>query len=170
MFYNAAFLEHAKAYWKADYAKPEMMLFNVNGPCANRDPGHLDSPSFRGVRFANSPTWLCSVMGKSGLFTDYLIKMAQVISWFSHDPESGFTYWPDGPMEPPARVRSTRCTCTATAVSWATTPTGAVSSPTSSSTSACRSAARACRPAAVCSRHNMYDHEQNQSPHNPCIG
>jgi hypothetical protein len=106
VFYNADFIGHAKAYWKAEYAKPEMMLFNVNGPCANRDPGHLDSPSFRGVRFSNSPTWLCSVMGKSGLFRDYMIKMAQVITWFSHDPNSGFTYWPDGPMEPPARVRS----------------------------------------------------------------
>ncbi len=66
-----------------------MMLFNINGPCANRDPGHLDSPSFRGVRHENAPTWLCSVMGKSGLFTDYLIKMAQVITWFSLDEGAG---------------------------------------------------------------------------------
>ena len=84
----------AKAYWNAEYAKPELMLFNINGPCANRDPGHLDSPSFRGVRHENAPTWLCSVMGKSGLFDDYLIKMAQVITWFSLDEGSGFTYWP----------------------------------------------------------------------------
>lgn len=40
-------------------------------------------------------------MGKSGLFTDYLIKMAQVITWFSLDEGSGFTYWPDGPLKPP---------------------------------------------------------------------
>lgn len=99
VFYNEQFLEMAKSYWGgAEYAKPEMMLFNINGPCANRDPGHLDSPSFRGVRHENAPpTWLCSVMGKSGLFTDYLIKMAQVITWFSHDEGSGFTYWPEGP-------------------------------------------------------------------------
>ena len=104
-FYNEAFLAHAKNYWGAKYAKPQMMLFNVNGPCGNTDPGHLDSPSFRGVRYENSPTWLCAVMGKSGLFTDYLIKMAQVITWFSADPESGgFTYWPDGPMQAPRRL------------------------------------------------------------------
>ena len=84
-FYNEQFLNMAKSYWGAEYAKPELMLFNINGPCANRDPGHLDSPSFRGVRHENAPTWLCSVMGKSGLFTDYLIKMAQVITWFSLD-------------------------------------------------------------------------------------
>jgi hypothetical protein len=103
-FYNARFVELAKGYWKADYAKPQMMLFNINGPCANRDPGHLDSPSFRGVRYENAPTWLTSVMGKSGLFQDYLIKMAQVITWFSLDPDSGFTYWPEGPHNPPQRV------------------------------------------------------------------
>jgi hypothetical protein len=43
-------------------------------------------------------------MGKSGLFTDYLIKMAQVITWFSLDEGSGFTYWPDGPLKAPKRV------------------------------------------------------------------
>ena len=103
-FYNAEFLELAKSYWNAEYAKPRLMLFNINGPCANRDPGHLDSPSFRGVRHENAPTWLCSVMGKSGLFQDYLIKMAQVITWFSLDESSGFTYWPDGPLKAPQRL------------------------------------------------------------------
>lgn len=104
-FYNAQFLEYAKSYWGAQYAKPQMMLFNINGPCGNADPGHLDSPSFRGVRYENSPTWLCSVMGKSGLFQDYLIKMAQVITWFSHDAGSGFTYWPEGPAKAPRRLQ-----------------------------------------------------------------
>lgn len=103
-FFNKKFLDMAKGYWNADYAKPELMLFNINGPCANRDPGHLDSPSFRGVRHENAPTWLTSVMGKSGLFQDYLIKMAQVITWFSHDQSSGFTYWPDGPLKAPQRL------------------------------------------------------------------
>jgi hypothetical protein len=104
-FYNPKFLELAKGYWKAKYAKPQMMLFNINGPCANTDPGHLDTPSFRGIRYENSPTWLCSVMGKSGLFRDYLIKMAQVITWFSRCPASGFTYWPEGPLAPPKRLK-----------------------------------------------------------------
>jgi len=104
VFYNETFLGYAKAYWKGQYAKPQMMLFNINGPCANTDPGHLDTPSFRGIRYENSPTWLCSVMGKSGLFRDYLIKMAQVITWFCHCPTSGFTYWPEGPLAPPKRL------------------------------------------------------------------
>ena len=106
VFYNETFLGHAKSYWNAEYAKPQMMLFNINGPCGNNDPGHLDSPSFRGIRYENSPTWLCSIMGRSGLFQDYLIKMAQVITWFSHDPASGFTYWPNGPLATPERLAS----------------------------------------------------------------
>lgn len=106
VFYNEGFLAQARSYWNAEYAKPQMMLFNVNGPCGNNDPGHLDSPSFRGVRYENSPTWLCSIMGRSGLFKDYLIKMAQVIAWFSHDPDSGFTYWPNGPLNKPERLSS----------------------------------------------------------------
>lgn len=54
-FYNTEFLEHAKRYWSAEYAKPELMLFNINGPCANRDPGHLDSPSFRASAMRTPP-------------------------------------------------------------------------------------------------------------------
>jgi len=33
-FYNQAFIEHAKSYWGAQYAKPQMMLFNVKAPAA----------------------------------------------------------------------------------------------------------------------------------------
>lgn len=103
-FYNEKFLELAKSYWGAKYAKPQMMLFNVSGPYGCTDPGHLDSPSFRGVRYENSPTWLCSVMGKSGLFQDYLIKCAQVIAWFCPYENGGFTYWPEGPLKTPQRL------------------------------------------------------------------
>lgn len=45
-------------------------------------------------------------MGRSGLFRDYLIKMAQVITWFSNDPASGFTYWSEGPLNAPERLPS----------------------------------------------------------------
>jgi hypothetical protein len=30
--------------------------------------------------------------------------MAQVITWFSLDESSGFTYWPDGPLKAPQRL------------------------------------------------------------------
>jgi hypothetical protein len=53
----------------------------------------------------NTPTWLLSVMGKSGLFRPWAIKLAEVIAWFQKDTESGgFTYWPDGPLAAPKRL------------------------------------------------------------------
>ena len=103
-FYNQKFLEISKSYWNAKYAKPQAMLFNINGPCGNTDPGHVDSPSFRGISYHNSPTWLCSIMGRSGLFRKHLVKIAQVLAWFSRDTSSGFTYWPNGPINAPERL------------------------------------------------------------------
>ena len=82
LFYNAKFLELVKGYWRCEYAKPTLMLFNICGPHqAGRDP-HLDATTFRGVRIENTPVWMQNIMGKSGLFTDYLVKMAQVITWW----------------------------------------------------------------------------------------
>jgi len=104
-FYNPKFLSYAKSYWNAKYARPTMMLFNLAGPAYDRDPGHLDSPSFRGMDGANTPTWLLGVMGKSGLFNRWAVKKAQVITWFYKDgPGGGFTYWPDGPLAAPRRL------------------------------------------------------------------
>lgn len=102
-FYNAEFLEQAKSYWggvRQTTNDAVQHQRSVREP-RPRPPG---LPSFRGVRYENAPTWLVSVMGKSGLFQDYLIKMAQVITWFSHDAGSRFTYWPDGPLKQPQRL------------------------------------------------------------------
>jgi hypothetical protein len=108
VFYNAKFMEHARQYWGgAQYAMPYMMLFNLQAPANMSDRGHLDSPGFRGMWYLNTPTWLLSVMGKSGLFTPWLLKTAQVITWFYNSPEEGgFTYWPEGPLKTPARLAS----------------------------------------------------------------
>jgi hypothetical protein len=56
------------------------------------------------VRIENTPVWLQNIMGKSGLFTDYLVKMAQIITWWYRGEPGGFTYWPDGPFEPPQNL------------------------------------------------------------------
>jgi hypothetical protein len=54
---------------------------------------------------ANTPTWLLGVMGKSGLFQPWAVKLAEVIVWFQQDGEDGgFTYWPDGPLAAPQRL------------------------------------------------------------------
>ena len=103
-FYNSNFLQIVREYWNAQYARPTMMLFNISGPCTAGPSAHLDATTFRGIRYENSPVWLQNVMAKSGLFTDYLVKMAQVIAWWYRGENGTFTYWPDGPLEPPKRL------------------------------------------------------------------
>jgi hypothetical protein len=103
-FYNSDFLQLARDYWNAEYAKPTHMLFNLCGPHHSGLNAHLDAVTFRGVRIENSPVWLQNVMGKSGLFTDYLVKMAQVITWWYRGENGTFTYWPDGPLGAPQHL------------------------------------------------------------------
>ena len=90
-FYNAGFIERVKQYWGAQYAKPTMMLFNICGPHNSGLSPHLDAVTFRGVRFENTPVWMQNVMGKSGLFRDHIIKMAQIVTWFWQGEEGTFT-------------------------------------------------------------------------------
>jgi hypothetical protein len=105
ILYDRRFMAWAREFWGARYCQPMKILFNVNGPAWNRDPGHLDAPRFRGMGLVNTPTWLLAVMGKSGLFQRWAIKMAEVIVWFQRDAEGGgFTYWPDGPLAAPKRL------------------------------------------------------------------
>ncbi|MGW0664203.1 hypothetical protein [Streptodolium elevatio] len=103
-FYNARFLELAKDYWGAKYARPTLMLFNLCGPHHSRLASHLDGVTFRGVRIEKSPIWLQNVMGRSGLFTDHVVKMAQVITWWYLGENGTFTCWPDGPLGEPMRL------------------------------------------------------------------
>jgi hypothetical protein len=104
IFFNSRFLEEAKSYWNAEYAKPTLMFFNICGPHNTGLNPHLDAVTFRGVRVENTPVWLQNMMGKSGLFTDYLVKMAQIITWWYRGEPGGFTYWPDGPYEAPKNL------------------------------------------------------------------
>ena len=94
----------SKSYWGARYAKPTMMLFNICGPHHSGLNPHLDATTFRGVRYENTPVWLQNIMAKSGLFSDYIVKMAQVITWWYRGEAGTFTYWPDGPLRPPKRL------------------------------------------------------------------
>jgi hypothetical protein len=103
-FFNSRFLELVRDYWGARYAKPTLMLFNLCGPHRSGLNAHLDAVTFRGVRIETSPVWLQNVMGRSGLFTEHLVKMAQVIAWWYLGENGTFTYWPDGPLAEPVRL------------------------------------------------------------------
>lgn len=101
IFYSSRLLDEVRSYWHAEYAKPTMMLFNICGPHQSGLNPHLDAVTFRGVRYENTPVWLLNIMAKSGLFTDYIVNMAQVITWWYRGEAGTFTYWPDGPLRPP---------------------------------------------------------------------
>ena len=103
-FYNSHFLDLVRDYWRAQYARPTLMLFNLCGPHQSGLNAHLDAVNFRGIRYENSPVWLLNVMGRSGLFSEYLVKMAQVITWWYQGENGTFTYWPDGPLGEPKRL------------------------------------------------------------------
>ena len=105
IFFDPRLLDLARDYWSVECAKPTRLFVNINGPTINKDPGHLDIPAFRGVDRHNMPMWALSLMGKSGLFQPWFVKMAQVITWWWQGTEDGgFTYWPDGHDAPPARM------------------------------------------------------------------
>lgn len=104
-FYNKKFIDLVRGYWKADYARPENMLFNLQGPTDSAKVPHLDANRFRGISMHNSPIWLMNTMGKSGLFDRWKAKKAQVIAWYYQGRIGGaFTYWPDGPQAAPKQI------------------------------------------------------------------
>jgi hypothetical protein len=106
-FFNPLLLSLARKYWDVKLARPEQMLFNVQGPCDSFERPHFDSVSFRGITQRNAPIWLTVIMAKSGLFASWLAKKAQVITWFYRGAVGGgFTYWPDGPYGRPKRVHA----------------------------------------------------------------
>ncbi len=103
-YYSGKFYQLAREYWSAPYVRPTLMLFNLCGPHHSGLNAHLDAVSFRGIRIENSPVWLQNVMGRSGLFSEHLVKMAQVITWWYRGENGTFTYWPDGPLGNPRRL------------------------------------------------------------------
>ena len=106
-FFNKEFLDLVRAYWKADYARPDNMLFNIQGPSRGSDTPHVDATRFRGISMQTSPVWLMNIMVKSGLFEHWRAKKAQVITWYyKGNIGGGFNYWPDGPQGQPAQIKA----------------------------------------------------------------
>lgn len=106
-FYNTKFLDLVRGYWKAEYAKPDNMLFNIQGPCRGTDMPHVDATTFRGITYQNTPIWLMNMMVKSGLFNRWRAKKAQVIAWYYKGRVGGgFNYWPDGLQAAPAQIKA----------------------------------------------------------------
>lgn len=101
-FYNTKFLALVRDYWKAEYAEPEGMLFNIQGPCGGAGAPHVDATRFRGMGLDNTPIWLMNTMAKSGLFKRWQARKAQVVTWYYRGSVGGgFVYWPEGPHAQP---------------------------------------------------------------------
>jgi hypothetical protein len=104
-YLSSKFLDLVRGYWGAQYAEPETMLFNIQGPCGAGGAPHLDGTVFRGMTMEDTPLWLLNTMAKSGLFTRWQAKKGQVIAWYYRGRiGGGFTCWPDGPTGPPRQI------------------------------------------------------------------
>ena len=106
-FFNTKFLDLVRGYWKADYARPENMLFNIQGPCRGGGSPHVDATRFRGISYQSTPVWVMNIMVKSGLFEHWRARKAQVIAWYYKGRVGGgFNYWPDGPRAEPKQIKA----------------------------------------------------------------
>jgi hypothetical protein len=106
-FFNTKFLDLVRGYWKADYARPENMLFNIQGPCRGGGSPHVDATRFRGISYQSTPVWVMNIMVKSGLFEHWRARKAQVIAWYYKGRVGGgFNYWPDGPQAAPKQIKA----------------------------------------------------------------
>jgi hypothetical protein len=105
LYHNPHHLAQVRSYWNVPYAVPNSMNFVIQGPSTSSDPAHLDATEFRGMTELSTPIWLLNTMTKSGLFQKWLLKKAQIVTWFYRGRiGGGFTYWPDGPQAEPKRV------------------------------------------------------------------
>ncbi|MDA0340053.1 MAG: hypothetical protein O3B74_00475, partial [Proteobacteria bacterium] len=101
-FHNPRLIEAAKQSFKAEVIRPVAMMTNLNLP-GDVMPIHLDLPFFRGLMNREVPAWMLAPMGYSGLFHDWAVPVASMISWFYDGEGGGFEYWPDG-LDAPSRI------------------------------------------------------------------
>jgi hypothetical protein len=107
ILHNSAFDRAARElYGLSDEAviRQQLVYVNLTLPMPLADYGHTDVPAFRGLGRRELPIWLLSVMGHSGLFEPWRIRIATIVSWWFEGQGGEFTCWPDGPDAPPTVV------------------------------------------------------------------
>jgi hypothetical protein len=57
---------------------------------------HVDTPTFRGLKRSEVPVWLLVVMGSSGLFEAWRVRVAGALTWFYDRDDGEYEYWPHG--------------------------------------------------------------------------
>ncbi len=87
----------AREVFDGAIVRPQIVYANFMLPIPDYDLGHTDVPAFRGVDRTRYPVWLLTVMGRSGLFERWRVRIATAVSWWYEGEGGSFTYWPDGP-------------------------------------------------------------------------
>ncbi len=105
LFENRRFIEAAQESFGAKVVRPVAMMTNLNLPMDGLPP-HLDLPFFRGAMNRELPAWMLAPMGYSGLFHDWAVPVASVVTWFYEGEGGEFEFWPDGPEAPSLTERA----------------------------------------------------------------
>jgi hypothetical protein len=96
VFTNQRFIDATRRVFDAQIVRPWDLVVNVMGPMPML-PAHTDTPTFRGLARTDTSPWLLMIMGSSGLFDNWAVRIAGAISWCYRGTGAGFQYWPDGP-------------------------------------------------------------------------
>ena len=95
LLHHEPFVDAAQRLFGAEVVRPTTIVTNVNGPMAV-GPAHVDTPTFRGLERREVPVWLLVVMGASGLFERWSVRVAGAITWFYDRDVGEYEYWPQG--------------------------------------------------------------------------
>src|SRR5208283_4253718 len=74
--------------------RPQALVVNVMGPMA-AGYRHVDLPTYRGIS-PKTPLWFPMVMGVSGLFERWAVRVAGALTWFYDGTDGEYEYWPQG--------------------------------------------------------------------------
>ena len=88
------FIEEAGKLFGAKVIRPQALVVNVMGPMA-AGYRHVDLPTYRGIS-PKTPLWFPMVMGVSGLFERWAVRVAGALTWFYDGTDGEYEYWPRG--------------------------------------------------------------------------
>jgi hypothetical protein len=95
---DALFIEGAGKLFGARIIRPQALVVNVMGPTA-AGYRHVDVPTYRGIS-PKAPLWFPTVMGVSGLFERWAVRVAGALTWFYDGTDGAYEYWPHGIDQP----------------------------------------------------------------------
>jgi len=92
------FINGARKLFNAKEIRPQALVVNVMGPTA-AGYRHTDLPTYRGLS-PKIPLWFPMVMGVSGLFERWAVRVAGALTWFYDGTDGEYEYWPRGIDQP----------------------------------------------------------------------